>query len=247
MSKIATQSSRRTWSFPTEMTMGLIAFTALIWLGYVIIITIATLSIDRWSSLEHSIWAQARQLAQWFLLFMGVHVGSELLPQHITHGKTRRDFFIESGIAIILLAAATSVLMLIGWVIERMVFSLLNVEQTLRSSAIFDSARDYPLIFTESFITLTLWTLGGFYIAASWYRNADTGLIAIAPALLIAALIDLGFGTRLGPIGAVLDRFFDPEHPPLLATLAIAAVGLAILGWLAWEVVREIPIRNVAA
>src|SRR5690606_32319633 len=118
MSKIATQSSRRTWSFPTEMTLGVMAFAALLRLVFLLILTIATLSIDRWSSLEHSIWAQARQLAQWFLLFMGVHVGSELLPQHITHGKTRRDFFIESGIAIILLAAATSVLMLIGWVIE---------------------------------------------------------------------------------------------------------------------------------
>jgi len=247
MSSVAKQSSGRTWTFPAKMSSDLVIFTALIWLGFVIIINGAAIAINHWGTLEDSIWEEARQLAQWFLLFMGVHIGSELLPQHVTHGKTRRDFFIESGITVAILSAATAVMMTLGWVIERIVFNVLDIEQTIRRTALFDSARDYPMIFTESFIILTVWTLGGLYIAASWYRNADTGLIAIAPSLLVVSFVDLGLGSRLGPIGGIARRFFDPEQPPLLLTLGIAAIGIAILGWLAWAVIREIPIRNVSA
>ncbi len=246
MSSVATQSSGRTWTFPAKMTSDLVVFTALIWLGFVVIVSGLVIAIDHWGNLGDSIWEQARQLAQWFLLFMGVHIGSELLPQHITHGKTRRAFFIESGITVSILSAVIAILMTLGWVIERMLFSVLDVEQTIRNTSMFDSPRDYSMIFTESFIILAVWTLGGLYIAASWYRNADTGLIAIAPALLVGMIVDLGMGSRLGPIGGIARHFFDPEQPPLLLTLGVAAIGIALLGWLAWYVIREIPIRNVS-
>jgi hypothetical protein len=137
--------------------------------------------------------------------------------------------------------------MLAGWLIERVLYRILDVEQSLQEASIISSATDYGNILLESFIVLVIWTAGGLFIASAWYRNSESGLLTIIPALLVAAIVDLGLGTRMGTVSSLLRRFFDPEQPPLAVTLGIAAFGIIAIGVMAWRVIRDIPIRNVAA
>jgi hypothetical protein len=247
VSQLNPSSPGRNWAFQRRVTRDLAFFTFLIWLGYVIIISAASLAINHWGTLESSVWDQARQLAQWFLLFLGVYVGSEILAQQITHGRTRREFFRDSSLFVFIISAFTTVLMLAGWLIERVLYRILDVEQSLQEASIISSATDYGNILLESFIVLVIWTAGGLFIASAWYRNSESGLLTIIPALLVAAIVDLGLGTRMGTVSSLLRRFFDPEQPPLAVTLGIAAFGIIAIGVMAWRVIRDIPIRNVAA
>ena len=55
------------------------------------------------------------------------------LPMNITHGKTRRESTIEAGLFVAAYSALAALLVSFGWVIERVVFSLLDVEQVAMS------------------------------------------------------------------------------------------------------------------
>lgn len=237
----------RYWSFPKKLTIDLSAFTVLVWIGFVIVISAISIGIDRWGNLNQSVWEHAWQIPPWFVLFMGVALATDHLPLQLTHGKTRRDFMIEASIFIGVFSAFAGLLQTLGWVVERGLYAVLDAEQRLEEQAIFASATDYPLIFLEAWIVMLIWCAAGLFIAASWYANNEEGLAAIIPALLIATIVEFSLGASWGPIGGLVRRLFDPDQPPLAITIAAGLLGLAALLAMTWRVVRTIPIRSTSA
>ncbi len=240
-------AKKRYWSFPTYIFRELTEFMLVCWVPFMIVAMGIIYAIDRWGELRESIWEDVVQVPQWFVLFMGVQVAMVYLPMNITHGKTRRDTTIEAGLFVVAYSALAALLVTIGWVIERAMFSLLDVEQILTDPHIFSSATDYPLIFLESWINLALWTAGGLFIAASYYRYDSSGLIAIVPSLLIASFVALFLGSSWGPASRVLDNLFDVENPPVLLSAAVGVACVALMLILAWKVIQEMPIRKYSS
>lgn len=239
--------SDRTWSFPKKMTEELTGFTALIWLGFVVAVSAITLGLDRWSDVNRSTWDSASQLARWFTLFIGVHVGSNLLPLNIAHGKTRRDFSIEAMLFLVVYALAGAILMTLGWVIERGLYAIGDWPQHLDNPHLFSNPHDYPRIFIESFFIIFAWTTGGAFIASAYYRYEGIGLLTIAPSILVVGIMQSVLGFDGVPFGERVADYFDPSGWPLLISSAVAVVCVAALMAMSWPIVRDIPMRRRSA
>ena len=233
--------------FPKKRTGDLLIFSFLAWVGFVIFVGALTFAIDRFSEIDNSIWESAAQLIPWFVLFIGVHTGGTLLPINIAHGTTRRDFAIESVLFLIVYSVGIGLLMTIGWVLERALFAVGDWPQTLSETHLFSSATDYPRIFVESFLLVLGWTTSGFFIAAAYYRYDSQGLLAIAPCIVVIGIMQAAMGSSWGPAAALIDRFFDPESPPLLVVIIIGFACVAAIMAMAWPVIRDIPLRSKAA
>ncbi|MGH2549036.1 MAG: hypothetical protein ACRDHN_06580, partial [Thermomicrobiales bacterium] len=130
-------TASRTWSFPKRMCEDLIAFSTLIWLGFMIVFGAFVIGLDRWGTVNNSYWESFSQFIPWFTLFIGVHIGSTLFPISIAHGKTRRDFSIETAIFLLVYSTVISVFILIGWLFERAQYSLMDLPQVLTDEHIF--------------------------------------------------------------------------------------------------------------
>lgn len=236
--------TERYWRFPTWLMRDLTSMAILSWLGFTLVVIGIIVAVDRYGHLDRSIWEEASQIPQWFVLFIGVHLSMTYLPLSISHGRTRRDAAIEATLFMAAFSGLVAVLLTLSWGIERVAFSILDVKQVLSDPHIFDSATNYPLIFLESWIVLLIWVIGGAFIAASYYRYDGPGLLAIAPALLISSVTEFAMGASWGPTGQFLQWLGDPNDPPLLVTMLVAVAGAAIMLAMIWRIVRDIPLRK---
>jgi hypothetical protein len=244
---MSSEPRKRYWSFPRRGLNDITALALLAWLGYTIAVSILSITLDRSGDLDRSVWEEASRAGQWFVLFVGVHIGSVVLPLNISHGKTRRDFAIESTLLAVVYTAIVGLLLMLGWVIERVLYSVLDVNQHLNGSHIFDSATSYPAIFLENWLILLLWMAGGVFISTAWYRYDAAGLLSIIPALIVASLSDLVTGTSWGPSSNLINRAFDVENPPAVIMVLVSLAGIAVIAYMAWRVIRDIPMRNQSA
>lgn len=238
---------QRFWSFPRFVFRELTQLLMTAWLGFTIAIIGIALSIHQWGTLDQSIWEKATQAGHWFIFVMGIQIGMVYLPMNITHGKTRRDTAIETGLFIGAFSAITAVLLTAGWVIERVLFRILDVEQRLTENHLFDAATDYPLIFLESWVSLALWAAGGLFIAAAYYRYEGAGLLAIIPALIVASMAGIFLDSTWGPAGRIADSAIGLRNPPILVSLLACVAGVGILLGMAWLIIRDLPIRKLSA
>lgn len=237
----------RTWSFPRKMTEDLIAFSALFWVGFVVVVSGITIGIERWGDVNRSTWDSASQIARWFTLFIGVHVGGNLLPLNIANGRTRRDFSIETALFLLAYAVAGGILMTLGWVIERGLYAIGDWPQRLDNPHLFSSAHDYPRIFIESFFIILAWTAGGVFISAAYYRFESSGLLTIAPSLVVVGIMQSVLGFDGVPFQSRVAEYFDPSGWPLLAAVLVAIACVAALMAMTWPIVRDIPMRRRSA
>jgi hypothetical protein len=244
---MSSETRKRYWSFPRRGFNDISALALLVWLGYTIAVPILSIVLDRRADLDRSVWEEASRAGQWFVLFVGIHLGSVVLPLNISHGKTRRDFAIESTLLTVAYTAIVGLLLTLGWIVERVLYSVLDVSQRLESNHIFGSPTDYPAIFLENWLILLLWMAGGTFIAAAWYRYDAAGLLSIIPALVVASVCDLVIGTSWGPAGNLINRTFDVKNPPVLITVLVVLAGITALMLMAWRVIRDVPMRNQPA
>src|SRR5690606_21013086 len=105
------------WSHlvPARLLEEQIGLAALIWIGFTLLVLAIILGIAYFADVNASVWdPAATQAPRWFALFIGVYLANTILPLHITHGQTRREFSIQATVFIILFAAALATLITIG-------------------------------------------------------------------------------------------------------------------------------------
>jgi hypothetical protein len=226
------------------MTEDLIVFSTLIWIGFVLVIGASVIGIDRWGSINNSAWESATQFIPWFVLFIGVHIGATLLPLNIAHGKTRRDFSIETVIFLVLYSFAISVLILIGWVLERALYSIIDLPQSLTDEHLYSNAHDYPRIFISSLFIQLGWTTAGVVISAAYYRWDYEGLLSIIPCVGAIGLIQVVIGGGWEPATALANRFIEVDAPSILLAIVVSILASAAMMAMAWPIVRDIPMRQ---
>jgi hypothetical protein len=183
----------------------------------------------------------------WYALFIGVYVMNDVLPMYVAQGVTRREFSIQAVIFALIYAAVVATLMTVGFVLESVLYRVMDWPHDLTERHLYASADDVPLIFVESWLQFPVWLGVGAFIAVARYRFDAAGLLTIAPALLPIALVDIAVDSYTGPADALFDRFVDPASLPLLASVALCLAAFLLVAAMTWPIVRDVPLRTKAA
>jgi len=226
----------------------LFALAFLTWIGFTITVLGITLAIAALGEVTQSVWDPATQVPRWFAFFIGLQVAHDIMPLHIAHGQTRRDFAKRALVFMLMFAAATGALVTLGFVIERVVYAIAGWPQVLTEARLYSSATDYPLIYLEQLLVMLVWVAGGALIGAGFYREAASGGLMIGIGLVAAGITGWALGgvDGWGP-GQLMHRFLDLEALPLaVAVLVVLAVAAGLVA-LTWRLVRDIPLKNKTA
>lgn len=235
----------RTWCFPRDMLRGLGVHALILWvifaIGYAVLLAVVAYirptEISGWD-------VAATQTVRWYVLLVGVHIAHELLPLHIAHGKTRRDFAIEGAIFLVCFAGLVAALVTLGYALEAGLYRIIDWPQEIGGNHLFTSATQFPWIFAEFWARFIIWGLAGAFIGAGFYRGDRFGGAAILLALLAAVPESIAFGGDLGPLTSVIERLFGTLSVPLPAAITLIGVSALFLVWVSWWMIRDIPLRN---
>lgn len=239
--------ANRTWSFPRKTLEELLAYTGVIWVLYLVAIVAIAYGIDRFGTVESSVWEPTSQVAPWFVLFVGARIGGTLFPLYVSHGKTRRDVFVESAIFLAIYSVITGTMVTIGALLERAIFSANDWPQTVKEQHLFSTAHDYPRIFVEFWVVFLAWTTAGMLIAAANYRFGATGLLTIAPCILIGGLLQALLSATWFPAANEINRIIEVDSTPILLAVLLGLAAFALLLTFAWYILRDLPLRTKSA
>src|SRR5690606_17355600 len=182
-----------------------VGFALLVWGGYAAFVVVLTLTVSYFRAIEVSGWDLAKGAVPWYVLFIGIYLGWSELPLNITHGRTRADFMRQVVVFVGIYAAAIAAMVTVTFVAEAGLYRVAGWPQEVAEGQFFDSALQLPLVLLQSWLTVALWTAGGFFIGAAWYRSEAIGGLAIAVAIVFAGIAGISVSGDWGPFGAVYE------------------------------------------
>jgi hypothetical protein len=235
--------SRKFPHFPRRMLVDYSAFSAIIAAGAIAAIMVITVGVSIYRPIEASGWDLSQQIVNWFVLALCTHIGYREFSLYVTHGQTRRNFFGEAVIFVVLFALAMALLYALGFWIEAPLYALMGWPQAVHEPRIYAQVLDTPRVILEMWPSLLLWAAAGLALGAAFYRNGLLGTLYIGLGLLMAQLTSLAMGQDAGPVGVLVRMDIVPGEInvplALLAHLAATAFLLAA----AWLAMRDAPIH----
>lgn len=232
---------------PTYLLKEQLSFAVLVWLGFVAFVFVAILAYASWREVERSGWDMAAQIPQWYALFIGVYVGWSVLPLHLTHGQTRREFMAQAISFTFIFAALISVLVTVTYVAEAGLYQIAGWPQDVQDRQLYTGPLQLHLVLLQSLMLVTLWTAGGVFVAAAWYRSELLGGAALVGAIVFAGISGAVLEPSAGPFGAVAERLSNLAELPLPAVAAVHLALVVVIGALTWAVVRDVAVRPKSA
>ncbi|GIH26728.1 hypothetical protein Aph01nite_50380 [Acrocarpospora phusangensis] len=232
--------------FPTRLLAAHLAFGALLWAGYVVVIALFTVAVAIIGKVTGSIWELAAQLPRIYVLFFGVSLVREYLPMYVAHGQTRRRFAEHAAATIAVFAPCMAALMAVGYLIENGYHALAGWPQGLERPHLFESTGQAGLVFSEYLIEFLAWATAGALIGAGFYRWRGGGLLLTLPAGIALVLVAAGAtGSELRmPFVAKL-LAFRVDLPDSLPVTYAVGLGVFLAGLaLTWPIIRDVPLRN---
>ena len=226
-------------SFPTP---GLLPFAALLWLGLYVAMVALTFAIDRWGTVDTSVWEQASQPIRWGLLFIGVWVVQTYLATYVAHGITRRSFGERTAGLAVALAALVAALSTLGFVIEGWIYDVKDWSQAIADEHLFDSADDLPQIFGTYFLVFLLWFAVGVLNGVAFYRNdGEWSFISIPVTIVVVAASEAAIDGAYPEVITRVVGFLDDVAAPV--GVAVWAACLAAAVAMTWGLLRDVPIK----
>lgn len=238
----------RSW-FPARLLQQHVQFTVAVWLSASLFVFVVTFAVSLFRDIEISGWHQAAGIVQWYAAIVaGVHFGWTLLPLHVTHGQTRREFTTQTAVFIVIFAAVLSLMVAATYIVEAAIYELAGWPQEFDDrDALYDSGLQVHLIVLQHWLTITLWTIGGFFVAASWYRHDVLGVIALIISIGIAGVSLSSFSADGGPLGYTYEWITNGRSMNAPVAVVSHLVLIALVSALSWLVVRDLPIRSKSA
>ena len=242
-------ASASRWELARHRLVDDAVAVALLWTGYVVFVTLVTVTVSAFRPIEISGWEVASQLPRWFVGGIGVYLTAVYLPLYVAHGYTRREFMAQVPAASAVTVALAALLMSVGYGLERMVYAVADWSQVLQQSHLYTAPDQYGLILLEFGLLFAVWSSAGALAGAGFYRGPVPGL-AVAPVALVMvslaeAVLNPGFFEVLTAIAAGLG--LEPAGVSTTAAIAVCAATLAVGGALTWVLVRDQPIRSQRA
>ncbi|MER5644296.1 hypothetical protein [Streptosporangium sp. NPDC002524] len=229
--------------FPTRLLGAPLIYTALLWAGFYVLVVLLTVGVAMFGTLRISTWEVATQIPRWLALFLGVSLMREFLPLYIAHGQTRRQFGAQAAVTVVLYAPAFSALITLGYLLEALLYNLLDRPQTLMNAHLFSSPTQVPLIFTEYLVQGLAWMVAGALMGAAFYRWQAGGMLSLpfGVALVVLGESAIGGNLRLPFFSSTLGLPLTPG----VATALAAGLGCLLLGLaMTWPLIRDVPLRN---
>jgi hypothetical protein len=210
------------------------AVSAVVLVAGLVAILAATGSVDRsgWTTLTTS-------AVKYWMLVLGILIGTAYLRPMVAHGVTRRHFMAGAGLFIAAETVAFAVFGVLGYAVERAIYDaagwLPGLDEPYPVNSPADAARRFGMM-----LALYLsYALVGWLISVNYLRYGGwLGTALVAPAILPAAVPEVLFAVLL----------VETTDPPVPYGVGLAASAAAIaLGAGALRLVmRDIPIRNPA-
>lgn len=192
-----------------------------------------------------SVWEQAAIVPRWAVLAVGGYLAVVSLPLQVSHGSTRREFAVRTGLFTVAFTGFSAVLMSVGFALEGLLFRSLGWTHGLTRPHLFAEPGQYAVIAAEYWLVLAAWTVAGVLIGIAYYRFSGGAVAVAVPALLVLLPVELAVGTYLRP---ALEMFFAVTWAPGPVTAAVTSAGgfLVALG-ATWYIVRDVPINPTTA
>ncbi|WP_157251167.1 hypothetical protein [Nonomuraea typhae] len=229
--------------FPTRLLAANLWVAFFTWLAFTGAVIVLTLGIHLFGNLTRSVWEGASQLPRWAVMFVGVALVRQFLPLFIAHGQTRRQFGFQAAITAALYVPFAAALMSAGYLVERVLYGLLDRQQVLDRPHLYTDPAQVPMVFLEYTVEFMAWITAGLVMGGGFYRWRAGGLLTIPIGVGLIALGLSAIGTQFQVPFSSFALGLDLEQGPLLAAglgLVTFLIGLA----LAWSVIRDTPLRN---
>lgn len=240
--------------FPTPIFLSYMYFALLIWAAVAVFVFTTTAIVSIWNDIDTSGWSLAGQAARWFVLGLMCHLGWTMFELYITHGRTRRTFFLEAIAVLVTVALASALIFTLTFVLEAGYYGLMGWEQGISNSNLYTRGLDLPMIGLDAAITFILWAAGGFFIATALYRNGILGAAAILFGVGCVIVSTMVLGEPDGPGRMVVDRvgtlsdtasLLMPDGSLNMAMISTVHIALAaLLVGLSWLWLRDTPIKG---
>jgi hypothetical protein len=142
--------------------------------------------------LDHSMWDYGTQSPKYFSAAIGITLTPALFTLLIAHGVTRRMFALASSILLVGAAASLALLWVVVYQVERGIYDLAGLTQTLGNPHLFTKTSQVGLIFTEFFLLIISHEVAGWLLGIGFYRFGFWKGLALLPiGLLPAAAAEL--------------------------------------------------------
>jgi len=142
--------------------------------------------------LDHSMWDYGTQSPKYFSAAIGITLTPALFTLLIAHGVTRRMFAVASSILLVGAAAALALLWVAVYQVERGIYDLAGLTQTLENPHLFTKTSQVGLIFTEFFLLIISHEVAGWLLGIGFYRFGFWKGLALLPlGILPAAAAEL--------------------------------------------------------
>ncbi|MBB4934917.1 hypothetical protein F4561_005811 [Lipingzhangella halophila] len=211
--------------------IGGYAFLALLGVAAVFLFSLGvTASVNVFQGpIEVSGWGEVHLAVRGLAVGTGVFMCTLTLPQHIAHGRTRREFAVHLPVGILVLALVLGAASTAGFALELPIYRLMGWPQEFSNSGgLYTAADQYPLIALENWLVLPTWLAAGALIGAGLTRSAILGV----------ALMPVG-GILIWAVHGAL-RSSDLAVPMVLTCLGVFLLTMV----LTWAVVRDLPLRS---
>ncbi|TDD44740.1 hypothetical protein E1263_40150 [Kribbella antibiotica] len=189
----------------------------------------------------HSIWDYGTQSPKYFSMAVGISLVPAYINAMVAQGVTRRMFSVASSIFLTTAALTTAVLWVIGYQIERWVYSAQGWPQAMENRHLFTSTSQIWLIFAEFALLVVSHEATGWLLGVSFYRLGFWRGLALVPLALIPAaateflLVAQWLGGPLSELG---------YHRPSLAIAVPAVVVVTALGLYAGHrILQPMPLK----
>jgi hypothetical protein len=239
-----TGSGQRTWRLPRLLLEDQLGLAVLSWLGLVLFSMAVVTVVSSFRDIVISGWEVATGIVPWYAAFIGGYVLHTVLPLHIAHGRTRRDFAIEAVIFGGVFTTVVALLVTLGFAIEQGVYAIAGWSRGTPDDHLFASYTEYGMIVAEYWLTVLVWTAAGAFVGASVYRPSGLSWFALAPALGLVAISGLTRADSAQPMGFIVNRLPQADSMSLALTALLSLVSVLIALGLTWLTIRDMPMRN---
>lgn len=238
----AAATLRREPLFPRRVFSEQAIFAAMMWVAIVVGVFVLTFGVSLFRPIVTSGWEITGNVIVWLSFAIAIYLGWNVLPLHVTHGGTRRGYFVQMAAFVPLYGALLAVLTAAAFLIEAGYYAVLGWQAGTDEIALYASTADLPMVFVQMLLLFVLHLLGGLLIGVAWYRSAWLGSLMIPIGLLGLSFSVISISGQPGPMRWI--EGLVPVEPSLAWALATHAVLYLIFFGLIWVFVRDIPIRT---
>lgn len=211
---------------------------AWVWVIVALVVALVPHVIDRFGTVELSVFGSASTGPQWFLFVLAIILVAAGLGPHVAQGQTRRTFVLQTTAGFVVVGLVFALVAVAVYAGERWLYGVRGWPIEPEGGHLFTATDQWWLVFAESALLTPLFALSGVAVGATYYRWR--GWIGT---LLLPVTVGVPFVASDIVQGSWLPGALGVPEPSLgLAALVVVplAVGLVVLALVA---LRGAPVR----